>query len=265
MSMRHLIFAVAITLPLAIAISAPAEVLEIVGTGDGAAVLQKLATEFSAKHPDVEVLIPKSIGSGGAIKAVGTDKKVLGRVARGIKDKEKPYGMEYQAFARVPVVFFVNPEVAAKDLTTAQVLDIYSGKVTTWDELGSGTGKIRVVRREEGDSSLTELQKSLPGFGEITILEKSKTALSTPEAFAAVAVTAGAIGFGPYDVAVASGVNVLKLDGRAPLDDGYPCLTTLGLVYKPAKRTGTVAAFLEFVSSPAAGPEIAGAGALPVR
>ncbi|MDF1553398.1 MAG: substrate-binding domain-containing protein [Deferrisomatales bacterium] len=252
MSLRNLVFAAAAALPLAAAVSAPAEVLEIVGTGDGAVVLNALATVFTAQHPDVEVQIPKSIGSGGAMKAVGTDKNVLGRVARGIKDKEKPYGLEYRAFARVPVVFFVHPEVAAENLTTTQVLDIYSGKVTTWDEIGAGTGKIRVVRREDGDSSLDSLQKSLPGFADITLLEKSKTANSTPEAFSTVEKTKGAIGFGPYDVAISSDVKVLTLDGKAPLTDAYPCLTTLGLVYKPANRTGAVAAFLDFTASDAA-------------
>ena len=71
-----------LALTLASVSQTAAEVLEIVGTGDGVAILKTLGTAFTAQHPNVEVQIPKSIGSGGALKAVGTDKNVLGRVAR---------------------------------------------------------------------------------------------------------------------------------------------------------------------------------------
>lgn len=84
MFLRNLFAPTTAVLALTLASVSPtaAEVLEIVGTGDGVAVLHKLGAAFTTQHPGVEVQVPKSIGSGGAMKAVGTDKNVLGRVAR---------------------------------------------------------------------------------------------------------------------------------------------------------------------------------------
>ncbi len=58
------------------------------------------------------------------------------------------------------------------------------------------------------------------------------------------------------------------MDGRAPLDNGYPRLATLGQVLKPANRTGSVATFLHLSISDAAvalPPRQAGVAALPRR
>jgi ABC-type phosphate transport system substrate-binding protein len=68
---------------------AMAEEIQIVGTGSGAEILENLGKAFSKANPGVTVSIPKSIGSGGAIKAAGTDTAKIGRVARGIHEKEK--------------------------------------------------------------------------------------------------------------------------------------------------------------------------------
>jgi phosphate transport system substrate-binding protein len=81
-----------------------AEEIAIPGTGDGVDVLTSIGKAFTL-NTKVEVLVPKSIGSSNAIKVVGTDKAVLGRVARGIKDDEKEYGLEYKPLCEVPTFF----------------------------------------------------------------------------------------------------------------------------------------------------------------
>jgi len=252
--------AIAVLWCLALASAPLAEELEIVGTGDGAKILAAVGAAFSAANPGVTVGVPPSIGSSGGIKAVGTDARPVGRVARPIKDKEKPYGLTYRPYAKVPVVFFVNESLPLEGLTAQQVLDIYSGKVSEWGSLKAGEGKIRVVRREDGDSSLASLQGSFPGFKDLAITEKSKTAQSTPEAFAAVEETKGTIGFGPYDVALDAKVKILKIDGKTPTDPGYPSFTTLALVFKEANRTGALERFLDFLGNPEARAAITRAG-----
>ncbi|MBE0558330.1 MAG: substrate-binding domain-containing protein, partial [Proteobacteria bacterium] len=85
-------------------LSAIAEEIQIVGTGSGAEILANLGKAFTKANPGVTVSVPKSIGSGGAIKAAGTDAAKVGRVARGIKEKEKSYGLTYVPVARLPIV-----------------------------------------------------------------------------------------------------------------------------------------------------------------
>lgn len=95
-----------------------AEVITIVGTGSGSTILKATGAAFSQANPGNSVEVPKSIGSGGGVKAVGSDKAAIGRVARGIKDKEKHYGLTYLPFAKMPIVFMVNKSVGVKSLST---------------------------------------------------------------------------------------------------------------------------------------------------
>ena len=240
-----------------------AKEITIVGTGDGVNILKAIGEAFSRMNPDVTVEVPKSIGSGGGIKAVGTGQKQIGRVARPIKDKEKPYGLSYVEYARYPVVFFVNKGVGISALSADQICDIYSGKITNWRDLGGRDAKIRVVRREDGDSSLKVLRKSFPGFKDITLTTKSKTAFSTPEAFFIVEEKANTIGFGPYDVAKGANVQVVSIDGKHPTAAGYPSFGHLAFVYKESNANGNIKKFIEFATSPAAHEAIIKVGGVP--
>ena len=243
--------------------SSLAEEITIVGTGDGVAVLEAVGEAFTAQNPGVKITVPASIGSGGGIKTVGEDTFVLGRVARPIKEREASFGLEYMPFAKVPVTFFVNNSVSVSDLTFDQICDIYSGKITNWKEVGGSSGKIRVVRREDDDSSLLVLRASFPGFKDLKITEKSKTALHTQDCVEAVENKEGTIGFAPLDVLGGKNVKPLSIGGVEPLDSSYPSLTTLALVYKKSNETGNVGSFLSFIKSPAAKSSIKNAGAIP--
>ena len=240
------------------------EEISIVGTGDGVTVLGAIANAFNQENPGITVVVPKSIGSGGGIKSVGKDKNVIGRVARGIKDKEKHYGLRYVPFAKVPTVFFVNKSVGITGLTTEQICDIYSGRVTNWKEVGGKDAKIRVVRREEGDSSLKVLLKSFPGFRDISITSRSKTAYSTPENISVVENKAATIGFGPFDVAKNAKVEILTINGKNATDAGYPSTGTLALIFKEKNDRGNIKKFVEFATSFDAHDAIKGAGGMPI-
>ncbi len=256
-------FLVALCALLSLSTSALAETVTIVGTGDGVSILKGIGAAFTAANPDVTIDIPESIGSGGGIKAVGADEFKVARVAREIKDKEKPLGLTYLPYAKVPVVFFVHPGVGVTNLTAQQVVDIYSGKVTDWQAVGGKGGNIRVVRREDGDSSLEVLQKTFPGFKAITITEKSKTALKTPEMIELVTKKEGTIGFGPLDVATANKLAVVNIDGVTPVQAGYPSVGVMAFVYKEANNTGGIKKFLEFATSASSHEIIKQAGCLP--
>jgi len=262
MKMKILGLAVALALPVAGGAIA-AEKIDIVGTGDGMNVLRSLGTAFSETDPAVSISVPESIGSGGGIKAVGKDKFKLGRVARPIKDKEKHYGLEYKPFAKVPVAFYVNQSVSVKDLSAEQVVGIFSGEITNWKQVGGKDAPIRVVRREDGDSSLGVLTKTFPGFENLVMTTHAKTAVSTQESFESVEGKAGTIGFGPYSEAIAANVKILSIDGVAPTDPAYPSATTLALIYKPDVNTGDVAKFLSFTQSAAGRTIIERANAVP--
>ncbi len=243
--------------------AATAEELVIVGTGDGMAMLKQVGEAFTQANPGVTVAVPESIGSGGAIKAVGGGEQKIGRVARKLGEKDKGYNLSYVPMANIPVVFFVHKGTKVDGITRQQAADIYAGKVSNWNEVGGPDAKIRVVRREDGDSSLSALQAQLPEFKAAELTSRSKTAASNGENLEVVAAAEGAIGFGPYSKALAQQFNVLKLDGKSALDGGYPVYVTLAIIYKEETKTPTVQKFVDFVKTPAAHTAIKAADAVP--
>ncbi|MBV9516626.1 MAG: substrate-binding domain-containing protein, partial [Hyphomicrobiales bacterium] len=142
---------------------AQSRVMEIVGTGDGIDVLRTVGASFMEQESSVRIEVSPSIGSGGGIAAVGSGKAVLGRVARELTPTETASGIVYKPIARLPSAFFVNPGVGISSLTHEQLLDVYAGRATNWRELGGADQRIRVVRREDADSTLTVLRTSMPG------------------------------------------------------------------------------------------------------
>lgn len=243
--------------------AAQATEITIVGTGSGSAILQAVGDAFSQSNPGVTIQVPKSIGSGGGIKAVGTDEAVIGRIAREIKENEKPLDLTYIPFAKTPIVFMTHKSVGVPGLSAQQICDIYSEKITNWKEVGGKDAKIRVVRREEGDSSLEVLLQSLPGFKDITITSKSKTTFSDPETVALVETKEDTIAFGTYANARVGKVEILKIDGKGATDAGYPAVGILALIFKEKNKTGHVKQFVEFATSAAAHEAVKGAGGLP--
>ena len=229
-----------------------AEEINVVGTGAGAALFDALGKAFTKSNPSITIGVPKSIGSGGGMKAVGTDEALVGRVSRGINDKEKEYNLTYLPIAKIPVVFFTHKSVGIKNVSAKQICSIYAGETSNWKLVGGKDSDIRVVRREDGDSSLDVLLKSFPGFKDITITTKSKTALNDQEAVEGVLRKEGSIGFGSFDNTKSIDAITLTIDGKAPSDAAYPYFGTLALIFKEKNKAGSIAKFAEFAKSKAA-------------
>ncbi len=243
--------------------TALAEEITIVGTGSGMVILNAIGEAFSQHNPGMTINVPDSIGSGGGIKAVGKDKYVLGRVARDIKENEKSYGLNLVPVAKIPIVFFVNKSVTVHNLSIQQVLDIYKGTIANWKEVGGDDAKIRVVRREEDDSSLEVLKKSFPGFKDITVTSRSKMTLSDSETVTTIEKTTGAIAYGAYANASHADVNILKIDGKNATAPDYPYVGMLALIFKEKNYNGNIKIFVEFATSEAADEAIKEVGGTP--
>ncbi len=269
MAIRKNVAATLLALAAGFCLAAPAQAqtrsLEIVGTGDGIDLLRAVAASFMDEDKSIRVDVPSSIGSGGGIAAVGSGKAVLGRVARRLSQAEAASGIVYKPIARLPSAFFVNPSAKVGAVTNEQLLGIYSGRVTNWKDVGGADLRIRVVRREDTDSTLIVLRESMPGWSDLAITEKSKTATSTQEAVDTVREVAGAIGFGPYSKPLDQGLTVLRVDGHHPTDMEYPSSVVLALIFMNTMQDPDALSFIKFVETPQAHEIIAGLGSVPAK
>lgn len=248
---------------LACVAPAAAGEIPIVGTGDGIELLQAVAAAFNADHADHSISVPASIGSGGAVTVVGADRHQLGRVARPLSGSEKAQGLSETPLVRLPSAVFVHPEARIRSLTAEQLAAVYAGKIGNWSEVGGADIKVRVVRREETDSTLIVLRASMPGWKDLPITSRSKMATTTQEAVETVKRVPGAIGFGPYSRALEDGTTVLSIDGKHPLDESYPSAATLSLIYKEPSLDEGARAFLAFASSAKARKVLTDGGGVP--
>ena len=97
-------------------------------------------------------------GSADVIFAAAPSKKQLEYAKeKGVELELTPIG--YEAF-----VFFVNSKNPIDEVSLEDIKEIYSGKITKWNELGvSGFGKIRAFQREEGSGSQSALLRLMEG------------------------------------------------------------------------------------------------------
>jgi phosphate transport system substrate-binding protein len=242
--------------------------LVIEGTGDSQALLREIAELFEERYPETTIQVPDSIGSSGGIKAVGTGKAELGRVARPLKEKERAYGLTYAVFAVSPVVLVVHPSVEGVDnLTAEQIVGIYSGTLTDWQQLGGAAHKLYPIGRETGDSSRIILEAHVPGFQEIQ-KPVAKVYYTTPETLQGIVDHEYTIGYVPMAMIHNSGLHTIGIDGIAPSIENirqnrYKMVAPLGIVYK--KPLNPLAkAFADFLSTPDVHEIIEEYGCLPV-
>ena len=237
--------------------------LNVVGTGDGIDMLSALAADYNAAQDGVLVSIPPSVGSGGGIAAIGSGAEPLARIARPLKEQEAEKGIKAVPIAKLPAAIYANKGVGVASISSEQLAGIFSGTIRNWKEVGGRDLQIKVVRREEADSTLTVLRGSMPKWKDLKLTERSKLAMTTQEAVDSVEAVEGAVGFGPYTTELGKRVAVLRIDELNPNDPTYPSAIVLAAAYIGTPRKDA-AAFLDYLGSAAAKRIMTDFGAVPL-
>jgi phosphate transport system substrate-binding protein len=227
--------------------------ITVAGTGDCQQLLRTMAASLTEQLGEGEIVVPESVGSSGGIRALARGEADLARVARPLKKSEREMGLECSVFGRAPVVFVANPSVkGVSNLTSQQIADIYSGKITNWRELGGPDGKVYPVTREAGDSCLSVLCEKMPAFAAID-KPVAKTFYTAPQTLAAIVEHAGAVGYLPAAVTSGTSLKVFSIDGIEPSQENvrsgkYAMSLPLGIVHKDRPH-GLAARFIDFLYS----------------
>lgn len=139
---------------MAYAMPAPAaEEIVINGSTTVLPVMQKAGEAFMAANPGISLAISGG-GSGNGIKALNEGLCQVAMSSRDIKESEMEQGKKRgvnpvrAAVAVDALVPVVHPDNPVKNLSTAQLRDVYAGRITNWRELGGKDGKIVVVSRD---------------------------------------------------------------------------------------------------------------------
>ncbi|MDR2649376.1 MAG: substrate-binding domain-containing protein [Clostridiales bacterium] len=76
-----------------------------------------------------------------------------------IKEKGVQFGLEIEPVGRDALAFMVNTQNPVDNLTTQQLVDIYSGKITNWAEVGGEQMEIAAFQRNSTAGSQTLMKK----------------------------------------------------------------------------------------------------------
>lgn len=250
---------------------APQKRLLIGGSGSNLALTGKLADRYMALNPEVEVVIPSSMGSGGGIKKTAEGILNIGLVSRDINPAEEEYKLIKIPYARVAVVMAVNPGVKISGLTSEEIGAVYSGKIRNWREVGGEDAPIKVLTRELGDSSRIILNKHIRGFAAIKespggILFRTDQTMNE-----AIQSIPNSIGWTDMGVIRTEHLNVrpIAIDELVPMEEmvrngKYPFIKELSFVVKGQPK-GEAKKFIDFVMSWEGTKIIMENGYLPVR
>ena len=175
-------------------------------------------------------------------------------VSRALKSEEqelKPF-----TIARDGVSVILNSANPISELTDQQVIDLYTGKVTDWAEVGGPSGPVTVVNKAEGRSTLElflhHFKLKASDIKAHVVIGDNQQGIKT------VAGNPGAIGYvsvgtAEFEAGHGSRIKLLNLGGVAASTEhvrngSFPLARPLNLVTKD-EPTGTVKDFISFSQS----------------
>lgn len=213
-------------------------------------------------YPNLQ-LEPQFTGSSAGIEAVTNGTADIGDVSRALTDEEKAGGLVENIVALDGIAVVTDTANAATNLTTQQLKDIYTGKITNWSEVGGADQNIVVIGRESGSGTRDAFEEILDIADQCQL---AQTLNETGAVAAAVQSTPGAIGYISLD-ALNDKVKALQLDGVAPSeetvkDGSYTLQRPFVMATKGeiSEQSAQVQAVFEFINSDAGQEVISSVG-----
>ena len=106
----------------------------VAGSSSVTPVMEKLAEAYAEVNDKVEIEVQQSDSTTGMTSAIDglCD---IGMASRELKDSELEAGLTPTVIAQDGIAVIVNNESGITDLSAEQVKAIYTGEITTWEEL----------------------------------------------------------------------------------------------------------------------------------
>lgn len=237
-------------------------------TSSGSSALLPLvkdaAAKFKSKNPEVSLTLNAG-GSGTGLKQVAEGSVNIGNSDVPADKKlpaEKVKGLVDHKVCTMTVAAIINKDIAdkVKSLTSQQLQDVFTAKVTNWKEVGGPDEPIVLVTRPT-TSGTRALFTELALAGQEEASNKSLETDDSGTLIQSVAQTKGAIGYVALPYLVNNkDVAALAIDGVAPtLENTYNgTYKVWGYehMYTKGEPTGAVKAFLDYILSDEYGVEI---------
>ncbi|CAM3040074.1 phosphate ABC transporter substrate-binding protein [Paenibacillus sediminis] len=223
----------------------------------GSSALQPLVEEASKTFMDKNKGITVQVqggGSGTGLTQVAGGQADIGNsdvFASEKLDAAQAKDLVDHQVAVVGMAAVVNPKVNIDNLTKQQLVDIFTGKVTNWKELGGPDQKIQIVNRPASSGTRATFEKYALGM-KTEDLQGSIQEDSSGTVKKLIAETPGAIGYLALSY-IDDSVKAVKYEGVAPTEDNvangtYP-IWAYEHMYTKGEPKPEVKAFLDYMTS----------------
>lgn len=232
-----------------------AEEVIVTGSTTILPIAEQAAEAFEESSEGARVLV-SGLGSSAGIEAVSTGTSDIGTSSRDLKDEEGDLGLVDTPIAFDGIAVIVNPANPIDGLTSQQLRDIFSGKITNWSEVGGLDRPINLVNRDEASGTREAFSKIV--MGDEAKFDRRATVLpGTGQVRDVIVRSEGAIGYISVGFVeprfTTTYVKALDIDGVTPSEatvatQEYPVARTLHFFTK-GEPTGLVKEYIDFVLS----------------
>ncbi|OQY36900.1 MAG: phosphate ABC transporter substrate-binding protein [Candidatus Cloacimonetes bacterium 4572_65] len=218
-------------------------------------IAQACAEEFMNLNPNVDISV-RGGGSSIGIKDIMNNSAQIGNASRDAKDKEIKKAADtginlYQNIvANDGIAVIVNPVNQITNLTLQQIQDIYTGKLTNWNQLGGADMKIVVVSRDTSSGTYEIFFKKALHKNKVkqgAIMVASNNAAVTAVKDSPGAISYAGLGYLNSNVKTVT-VDNIKATVPNIVAGTYPISRKLNM-YTNGEPTGLTKAFMEFILS----------------
>ena len=209
-----------------------------------------LGEAFMQQYPQVQYQ-KSNTGSGAAALAVADGTALIGDLSRELQPQEHPEAFTQVLIAIDGIAVVGSDENPITGLSTSQIADIFTGKITDWSQVGGVDGRITVVGREASSGTRSGFEEAIGALGECRYqveLSESGDILSR------VASDPAAIGYLSLSAAGSGAVHSLAVDGVFPSqetvsDGSYPLVRPFYEIYLVGQDNPLIDAWFSFISS----------------
>jgi phosphate transport system substrate-binding protein len=150
LAQRRAILGALLTAPLAPS-SWAAEKLVLTGSSTVAPLALEIAKRFEQRNTGVRI----DVQTGGSSRGVNDARSGvahIGLVSRALKAEEADLQAHTIALDGISMIVHKSNQIA--QLTDKQIRELYTGQIRDWAQLGSAAGRVTIVNKAEGRSTL---------------------------------------------------------------------------------------------------------------
>lgn len=253
------------------------EVITVKGSDTMVILAQRWAELYMKKKPDVTIQVTGG-GSGTGISALINGTTDICNASRPMKPAEKQklklrfssLGVEIKT-AKDGIALYVHEKNPVKELTVAQIKDIYTGKITNWKDVGGNDARIILYSRENNSGTYVYFKENV-----LDDEDYAPSCQNMPGTAALVnAVSKDPNGLGYGGAAYAKGIRdiAVKNDAGSPaylptaenVKAGHYPITRFLFMYVKSRPTGAMKEYIDWILSDEGQEIVSKVGYFPLR